>query len=88
MNAQRIASFLYYERLHFVFGHIRHHRFNHGVPVNKICVVMSCLRLIWENHVNLSSVCHFRGIFNVNLLTAHYDTNSTDRDEMIKACEA
>ena len=36
----------------------------------------------------LYSSCHFRGIFNVNLSTALYDTNSTDRDEMIKAFEA
>ena len=32
--------------------------------------------------MKLYSVCHIRGIFNVNLTRAHYDTNSTDRDKM------
>ena len=31
------------------------------------------------------SFCHFRENFNGNLSTAHYDTNSTDSDEIIKA---
>ena len=31
---------------------------------------------------------YFRGIVHVNLSTAHYVTNVTDRDEMIKACDA
>ena len=44
--------------------------------------------LIWENPVKLYSVCLFRGIFNVNLSTALNNTNSSDRDEMIKACAA
>ena len=38
--------------------------------------------------VKLYSICHFRGIFNVNLSTAHYDTESNDRDNIIKACDA
>ena len=32
------------------------------------------------------SVCHFRGIFNVNHSTAHNNTKSTERDEMIEVC--
>ena len=38
--------------------------------------------------MKLPSVWHFRGIFNVNLLRAYYDTNITERDKMIKACDA
>ena len=40
------------------------------------------------NIVKLYSFCLFRGIFNSSLERDHYDTNSTDRDKMIKACDA
>ena len=38
--------------------------------------------------MKLNSVCQFRGIFNVNLSRAHYDTLFTERDKMIIACDA
>ena len=38
--------------------------------------------------LRLYSVCHFRGNFNVNLSRAHYDTNSTGSDKMIRAFDA
>ena len=28
-----------------VAKHVRYHRFNHVVPVNRICVVMNCLEI-------------------------------------------
>ena len=40
------------------------------------------------NRVKLYSVCHFRWNFDVNLSTAHYDTNSTTKDEIIKVGDA
>ena len=49
---------------------------------------MSCLEIDMGKSLKLSSVCHFRGIVNVNLSTAHYDTNFSDRDKMTKACSA
>ena len=39
------ASFLCNKWLHLVVKHLRYHRFNHVVPVNRICVVMSCLEM-------------------------------------------
>ena len=38
--------------------------------------------------MKLHSVCRFRGIFNVSPSIAHYDTPFTERDKMIKACDA
>ena len=38
--------------------------------------------------MKLYSVFHFRGIFNVNLSRAQYDTNSTDRGELIKTYDS
>ena len=29
-----------------------------------------------------------RDLLNVSLWTAHYNTNSTDKDEMVKTCDA
>ena len=60
-------------------------QFNHGVPVNKICVVMSCLEIDMGKSCSFVFCLSFQ---RVNLSTAHYFTNSTDRDEMIKACDA
>ena len=72
---------MYKNWLHLVFWHIRHHRFKHGVPVTvSTKFLVSCLDIDMVNLVKLYSVCHFRGIFNVNLLTTHYDINFTDRD--------
>ena len=60
----------------FGFGlpSIRYHRFKHVEPVNKVCVLMSCLEIDVENPMKLHSVLQFRGLFNVSLSRAHYDT--------------
>ena len=66
---------------------MRHYRFNHGVPVNKIYVVMSCLYRDGDNLVKLFSDFHFRGIamsFSIPGIT----TQNTARDKMIKTCDA
>ena len=34
--------------------------------------------------MKLYSFCHFKGILNVNLPRAYYDTDSTDMDKIIK----
>ena len=41
-----------------------------------------------ENPMKLHSVLQFRGLFNVSLSRAHYDTLFAERDKMIKACDA
>ena len=38
--------------------------------------------------MELHLVSQFRGIFNVGLSRAHTDALFTDRDKMIKACDA
>ena len=38
--------------------------------------------------LKLYSLCHIGGVFNVSISRAHYDINSTDRNVMIKACDA
>ena len=60
-----------------------YHRFNHVVHVNRICVVMSCLEMDVGNFYE-----QFRGIFNVSLSRAQYDTLFTERDKLKKACDA
>ena len=56
--------------------------FNHVVSVIIICVVMSHLEI--DNSEIRETVFGFRGIFNVSLSRAHYNTNFPDRDEMVK----
>ena len=41
-----------------------------------------------KNPMTLQSVWQFRGIFNISLSRAQYDTHFTERDKMIKVCDA
>ena len=57
---------------------------NHVVSVNRICVVMSCLEIDIGKSCETVLGLTFQRDFNVSLSRAHLDTNSTDRDKMIK----
>ena len=46
---------------------------------------MSNLEIDMVISLKLYSICHFRGFFNVGLSRTHYDTNSADRDKIIKS---
>ena len=58
-----------------ISGYIGFHAYQiynpHGVPVNKFVSYYALKRLIWKNLCKMSSVCHFRGSFNVNHSTAY-----------------
>ena len=57
---------------------MRHYRFNHGVPVNNIYVVMSCFIKICDNFVKLFSDFHFRGIpMSFSMVVVIYSTAGT-----------
>ena len=59
---------------------------DHVVPVNRIYAVKSCL----EIDMGKSSETVFGWTFesNFQVQSVHYNTNSTDREKIIKACDA
>ena len=64
-----------------------YYRFYHGVPVNRICVVMSCLEMdVGKSHEIAFSLTVQRD-FQCQSLKSD-DTLFTERDEMIKTCDA
>ena len=62
--------------------------FNHCAPVNIICVVMSCLEMDVGKYHEIAFSMTVQRDFKCQLSRAHYDTLFTERDTVIKACDA
>ena len=73
---------------HLLVSHIWYNRFNHVVPVNRICVVMSFLEMDEGKSHEIAFSMTVQRDFQCQSLNSSYDTLFTERDKMIKACDA
>ena len=70
------------------FKHLRHHRFNHVVLVNRMFVAMGCLEIDIGKFCETVFGLSFQKGFQCQSFKSTFDRNFIDRDKMIKACDA
>ena len=58
--------------------------FDHLVPVNRICGVMSSRKI--ESHPDVTTQILFQGMPHITLSTDYDDIDFVARDEMLQAC--